>query len=96
MTREEIQFAARGTLHDFLLEALFAMALADHPQPPEMFKELRAQLMHLIQFKTRVSPNIPDGDYAVLLHEELVRQSEHFFDNVEARMKNILDIRSRA
>lgn len=92
--RDFIEYSARLSLHEFLLEIVFASDFVFHADPQGDFARFRDRTLDLIRFKAGVSDTgaLADGpaDLSLQIQGETIRLAEKFFDKTSERLTSIL------
>lgn len=93
MDQGTLQIAARITVHEFLLEILFARWIADQPNPLETAQKAGQEYLRLVRKESYPAPDVPvlSAEEKQILDEECVHVMERFVEKMCSRVESILD-----
>ncbi len=80
---ESMRFAARLSMHEFLLEQIIANAMLREADPIEAWRTISAALVAKTRTGTWPAQDSPD---AAAVHQEMISQTQRFCAKVEARV----------
>jgi len=89
---EFIEFSARLTFNEFMLELIVANDFAPRSDAQEGLRQFREQFLYLMRYKmTGVKDDMPDS-LSLAIQDESIKLAERFFDKCADRIAQIQNI----